>query len=157
MSRHERYGTRSLVYSKWHRFYLGDQEKMIDLDDVEYCHEPGCSKPLVLIEIARDIGQANKPTTVLRRLAEASSTLALCVLYTVAEDVDEQTGCRCEPRHEIPGCNHGITRFRIRRVWPSRSGGQSWIKMTPEQYRDRLRAVRTNHLAAEHIPWEAAG
>ena len=155
MSRHERYATRSLVYSKWHRFYLGDSEQMIDLDGVEYCGVRGCNKPLCLIETARDVGQSNKPTSVMRELAkQAGGMLAICVLYRIAEGIDDQLGCACEPRNVDQTCNHGITRFRVRKVWPSPV--RKWTVMTPEEFRDRLRAVRMNHLAAEHHTWEVA-
>lgn len=155
MSRYERYGTRSLVYSKWHRFYLGDAEPMIDLDGVEYCNERGCNRPLVLVETARDVGQANKPTTVLKRLAEQSGVLALCVLYKVADDVDHDSGCPCEPGSANPNCDHGITRFRVRRIYPP-GAPRMWQVMTPEDFRDRLRTVRLNHVASEHKTWEVA-
>lgn len=152
MSRYERYGTRSLVYSKWHRFFLGDAEPMIDLDGVEYCSEKRCSKPLVLIETARDVGQKNKPTTVLRRLSESSGVLAICVLYTIADGINEEAGCPCDERSVHDECEHGITRFRVRRVWPSPNS--LWTVMTPEQFRDRLREIRMHHIAAEHSTWE---
>lgn len=153
MSRYERYGTRSLVYSNWHRFYLGDHEPMIDLDGIEYCAEKGCGMPLVLIETARDVGQRIKATTVLKKLAEASRVTAICVLYTVADGIDEQTGCGCTPKAVRDYCDHGITRFRVRQIWPSPK--PLWTVMTPEQFRDRLRAKRLNHLADFHRAWEA--
>lgn len=157
MSRYERYGNRSLVYSKWHRFFMDDSEPMIDLDAIEYCAQRGCNKTLALIETARDIGQANKPTTVLRRLAESSQVLALCVLYKVAENADPAEGCGCQPGAVIPNCAHGITRFRVKRIWPPPNGKASlWIIMSPESYRERLIQVRMNHIAAEHQTWEAA-
>ena len=155
MSRYERYSARSLVYSKWHRFYLGDAEPMIDLDGVEYCAERGCSKPLILIETARDIGQMNKPTTVMRELAkQAGGILALCVLYTIADGIDPEKGCSCIPGGVVDGCEHGISRFRVRKAWPSPTS--LWTVMTPEEFRDRLRTVRMHHLAAEHQTWETA-
>ncbi|HEX4103848.1 MAG TPA: hypothetical protein VHY21_25465 [Pseudonocardiaceae bacterium] len=154
--RDEKYGTRSLVYSKWHRFYLGDLEPMIDLDGIEWCPEKGCSKPLVLIETARDVGQANKPTTVLRQLADMSKVLALCVLYRVSETANSATGCACEPRKRITACDHGISRFRVRRVWPPppKGGHRHWKVMTPEEFRDRLREVRMAHIDTEHRLWD---
>lgn len=154
MSRYERYGTRSLVYSKWHRFFLGDQEPMIDLDGVEYCMERGCFKPLALVETARDVGQAMKPTTVLRRLAERSQVLALCVLYTITPGTDEDTGCPCKRGAVLDDCTHGIDSFRVRRVWPPPPNPRSWARMTPEQFRDRLRQLRLDHYANEHKAWE---
>lgn len=155
MSRYERYGTRSLVYSKWHRFFLGDREPMIDLDGIEYCTERSCSRPLVLIETARDVGQASKPTTVLRRLAEQAGVLALCVLYLPAEGVDLESGCTCEHGRVNDQCSHGIVQFRVRRVWPPPENWQ-WQVMSPEEFRARLLQVRLSHVAAEHRAWEAA-
>lgn len=155
MSRYERYGTRSLVYSKWHRFYLGDHEPMIDLDGVEYCAERGCFKPLALIETARDVGQPSKSTTVLRRLAEQSGVLALCVLYAIIPGTDEDVGCMCKRGAMLDDCQHGISAFRVRRVFPDPPAGhRGFYRMSPEQFRDRLRVVRTNHFATEHQLWE---
>lgn len=57
-------------------------------------------------------------------------------------------------RHIDPACSHGITRFRVRKVWPS--PGTLWTAMSPEEFRDRLRAVRMAHIAAEHTTWEVA-
>lgn len=151
MSRHERHGTRSLIYSKWHRFYLGDNEPMIDLDGVEYCAQ--CSQPLVLIETARDVGQSFKGTSVLRKLAEKSGLLALCVLYLPSEWADDN-GCRCAPRAIVAGCDHGIARVRVQRIYPP--AARQWEAMTPDEYRDRLRTVRMNHLAAHHQTFGAA-
>ena len=158
MSRHERYGSRSLVYSKWHRFYCGDAEPMIDLDAVEYCHQKGCFKPLVLIETARDIGQASKSTYVLKQLATQSGVLALCVLYRIGQGVDEEHGCKCRDGDTVPDCDHGIERFRVRRVWPlwDKPGRQPWKLMTPAEYHDRLIATRMDHIATEHLAWEVS-
>lgn len=156
MSRDERFGTRSLIYSKWHRLYLGDAEPMIDLDGVEYCAEKRCNKALILVETAMDIGQRNKPTTVMRELAkQAGGVLAICVLYRIRDGIDPAAGCPCkDSRNFDPDCDHGITRFRVRRVWPSPT--QLWTVMTPEEFRDKLRAVRMNHIAAEHTTWDVA-
>lgn len=156
MSRHERYGTRSLVYSKWHRFYCGDAESMIDLDAVEYCDRAGCFKPLILIETARDVGQSSKPTYVLRQLASQSGVMALCVLFRVSPGADQEGGCGCREGAVVPGCDHGVDRFRVRRIWPpwDRPGRQPWKLLTPEEYHERLVAVRMNHVATEHLAWD---
>jgi len=64
MAEREKYGVRSLEYSRWHRTdsvhrFLGLERAhhlpMIDLDALEYCRL--CSQPLLLIETARDVGQ----------------------------------------------------------------------------------------------------
>lgn len=163
MSRYERFSSRSLVYSKWHRLYLGHAEPMIDLDAVEYCSVRGCNKPLVLIETARDVGQAVKPTTVLRNLATASGVLALCVLYTISDGAHEATGCPCQPPRDIrSGCDHGISQFRVRKIWSELVNEADaariypWKTMTPDEFRTRLRVVRRSHIEAEHGPWEFA-
>jgi hypothetical protein len=149
----ERHGTRSLVYSHWHRFFMADGEPMIDLDAVEYCSEKGCSRPLVLIETALDCGQAVKPTTVLRRLAERSSLMAICVLYRPSSGSPDIT-CPCTEKDVNPDCDHGIDRFRVKRVWPDPQ--TKFVIVTPEQYVQRLRDIRLGHLSAEHTDWGVA-
>lgn len=90
MSDVEKYGTRDLTYSHWHRVsstgrFLSDFEAwglgMIDIDDVEYCRH--CSEPLACIETAVDIGQASKCGKVTSRLAEKAGLPAYTVLYRV--------------------------------------------------------------------------
>lgn len=153
MSRHERYGTRSLVYSRWHRFYMGDAEPMIDLDAIEYCHEKTCWKTLILIETALDKGQSFKNCTVLRNLAMESGKLAICVLYRSTSGTPD-TSCGCTEALISPDCDHGIDRFRIKRVWPDPQ--KKFGIVTPEQFRDRIREIRINHMADEHRDWGAA-
>jgi len=67
----ERFGTRDLTYSGWHRTdstkrYIGREKayelSYIDIDAVEYCRI--CCQPLLLIELARDVGQKHKNHTV---------------------------------------------------------------------------------------------
>lgn len=153
MARHETVGKRSMVYSHWHRFYMADGEPMIDLDAVEYCSERGCARPLVLIETALDRGQSFKATTVLQRLAQRSSVMAICVLYRPSSG-DPDIVCPCTARDVNPDCDHGIDRFRVKRVWPDPQ--RSFSVVTPSQYVDRLREIRLAHLTAEHSDWGAA-
>lgn len=149
--RWEQTGQRSLVYSHWHRLYLGHDEAMIDIDAAEYCRR--CSKVLALIETARDGGRA-KSATVLGQLARQAGVLALCVLYTIADPTDqERGGCLCEPNRLAADCPHGITRFRVKKVWPDPQ--KLYVAMSPEEFRDRLRAYRMHHIADEHTAWEA--
>ncbi len=101
MSRHERYGTRDLTFSRWHRT-LSNDATCIDLDFCEYCNH--CKKPLALIETARDVGQAFKPTTILRELAKQADIPAWLILYTIREDSP-----------------HGIGSCKIKSVWPNSS------------------------------------
>jgi hypothetical protein len=111
MSRWERYGTRDLTYSNWHRFALPDDAGMIDLDGIDYCRR--CSMPVAAIETARDVGQAFKATTVTEIVARCLNVPAWLVLYTPAA-----SPCACEPDHPAPGCNHGLASMRVRRVYP---------------------------------------
>ena len=130
MSLKERTGTRDLTYSRWHRpesigRYLDRRTAAtldyIDLDAVEYCH--GCRTPLALIETARDVGQADKPSTVTRRLADRSDLPAYVVLYTVVED--------------------DISAFRVKRVAPLTDDG--WLPMDPPTYALMLASLRAAH------------
>ena len=98
MSLQERYGTRDLTFSKWHRPpNLPDFCSAIDIDFLEYCSV--CGKPLALIETARDVGQPYKPTTVLKRLSVVSGIPAYLILYKIELAV-------------IGNC-------RVKRVWPN--------------------------------------
>ena len=146
MSRYERYGTRSLVYSHWHRFYMGDDEPMIDLDGIEYCSRKECREALVLVETALDVGQGFKATSVLERLSQQSGVMAICVLYRSTTPTPNEV-CGCREGLVNPDCDHGIDRFRVRRVWPDPT---PFGLMTPEQYRDRIREIRMAHLAMKH-------
>lgn len=79
MSRQERYGTRDLSFSAWHREIDGDLD-WIDLDYCGYCHE--CKRPLFLMELAQDKGQKFKTTTVTRNLANMAGIPAMLVFYS---------------------------------------------------------------------------
>ncbi len=120
MSRHERYGTRDLAYSAWHRT-LDDELTYIDVDACEYCSR--CRQPLALIETARDVGQSFKATSVLRALATLCGLPAFLVLYEVGESAD-------------------VSQFRVRTVAP-RQG--HWKVLSPDQYANGLRALRQHH------------
>lgn len=156
MSRYERHGSRSLVFSKWHRLFLADDEPMIDLDGVEYCAT--CREPLVLIEVARDVGQSWKPTTVMERLARRSNIAAWCLLYTVSAESDDQSGCACTPPRWISAdCDHGISGFRARRVFspdpsvrPTNSGRPWDERVSPAMVRASLSEIRRMHDVEVH-------
>lgn len=111
MSRDERYGTRDLTFSRWHRYALPDRVTAIDLDMIEYCQR--CRMSLCLIETARDVGQPGKPTLVMAELARAANVIAVCILYT-----PDGTECTCQRQKKVPGCRHGIEKVRFRRVYP---------------------------------------
>jgi hypothetical protein len=95
VSENERTGTRSLLYSKWHRtaslqrFVAPIQAfacSMIDIDDCEYCRS--CGEPLALIEVQQS--KANpKPAKVTARLARMASIYAYSVSCWPTEDGDD--------------------------------------------------------------------
>ena len=91
----ERYRTRDLTYSAWHRRlstrrFVGIERAqslaMIDLDaalHVEY--DDGTKALVALIETALDIGQRFKSATVTMRLAMLSVLPCYCVLYSYSK------------------------------------------------------------------------
>ncbi|MBU0599041.1 hypothetical protein KKF61_08730 [Patescibacteria group bacterium] len=121
MSRKERYGTRDLTYSAWHRL-LDDSLTYIDIDDVEYCQR--CRQSLALIETAQDVGQPFKATIVTRRLAQRAQVPAFLVFYRKAD-----MGL--------------IDQFRIRQIYPTYSQQDQII--APPDYAALLMKLRTNH------------
>lgn len=127
--RQEKYGTRDLTYSKWHRT-LDDELTYIDLDCIEYCAD--CKHPLVLIELARDVGQSYKATTVMRNLASKAGLPAYLVFYRVSN-----------------GDLGPIDLFRVKQVSPTFD--QEQRKMTPDEYSQFLRSFRGQHQCRKPI------
>jgi len=123
MSRFERYGTRDLTYSKWHR-RLEDFVTCIDLDSCEYCQK--CREPLVLIEIAQDVGQTFKATPVMRKLARQAKLPAYLVFYKKSNDDFTL-----------------ISQFRMRQVYPIYDSQDKIL--SPEIYANFLRHFHLNH------------
>lgn len=111
MSRHERYGTRDLTFSGWHRT-LPDYCTAIDLDFLEYCQK--CRHPLALIELARDVGQAHKPTTVMENLAKKAGIPAFLIMYSLGEN--------------------GLGQCRVARIYPDKTAlyvaSLEWVAQT---------------------------
>lgn len=97
MSREERYGTRDLAFSAWHRKIPRDDFTWLDIDHCAYCND--CKQVIFFAELAQDVGQSFKATTVTRNLANRLGVPALLIFYTV-EDGE-------------------VTRFRIRRIAPT--------------------------------------
>jgi hypothetical protein len=118
VSRDERYGTRDLTFSRWHRYALPDRVTAIDLDMIEYCRR--CRMPLCLIETARDVGQEAKPTLVMERLATVANVVAVCILYTPSGE------CCCRSGSRDADCHHGIEKVRFRRVHPIDEPFDTW-------------------------------
>ena len=128
--RHERYHTRDLAYSAWHRAdsirrYVGDawanELTYIDIDGLEYCR--ACREPLCLIELARDVGQTDKTTRVLVKLGERADLPVVLALYST---------------------NGGdITGFRVKRRRPD--GERAWRHMSAGEFAAMLVELREGH------------
>jgi hypothetical protein len=116
---------------------------MIDLDGIIFVEYQDQSKePLALVEIAVDIGQPIKPSTVTKKLAQrCTPTLpALTVLYKLSD----------RPNPTKPHLND-IESFRVRRLWPEPE--TKWERLTPKQWADRLVVIHQwseNRLNSEY-------
>jgi len=130
--REERYNSRDLCFSNWHRYQLNEFLKATDLDFMEWCHR--CYSPLALIEIARDVGQESKFTAALRRLA-AMSGLPLYLVFYVSNGKKMRKA--------------RVLSLRVSRIFPVKSGE---IKLTPNQYELFLVLLRDRHKCFDSVP-----
>lgn len=133
MAQKERYGSRGLEYSAFHRtnsicrylpFKVAIKLSQIDLDCIVYVEYEDDGKHillLALIETARDVGQQRKCTEVTLALGRKAKLEVYTVLYRLA-----QTANPADARYR------DIDEFRMRRVWPSPE--QSWRMLKPEEY-----------------------
>jgi len=136
----ERYGTRDMTYSAWHRRmstrrFVGIEKaqtlSMIDLDGALYVEfDDGSKEPIALIETAQDVGQMNKPVTVTTKLAQRSGLPCYCVLYKCSKKVNP-----ADPTWP------DIDYFRIKRVWPKPD--KNWRIVQPNEWADALIKIRS--------------
>ena len=115
MSRYERWGTRDMTFSAWHRT-LPDWCTAIDLDFLEYCQR--CREPLALIELAQDVGQGFKATAVMEALSRRSGVPSFLILYK-------------KDKGSLGEC-------RMARIWPDRT---RLYKRTAEQVGESLKRI----------------
>lgn len=136
MTQEERYGTRDLTYSAWHRQhstkrFLGLERAnllhMIDGDAIEY--DANSKRPLAIFETARNIGQF-KSTTVTANIGRLAGIRAYVTLYTLADEPN--------PANEK---FQDIASFRVRRLVPSST---DWRTMTPQEYANFLESLRND-------------
>lgn len=118
------------VFNNWHRYALDDDATMIDIDALEYCRR--CRAPLAFMETAQDVGQAIKPVTVLRALANITKVETYVVLFSV----DEAARARKD-------WVHACTSFRVRRVYPEPETG--WAVMDPASMTSFISGLRHRH------------
>jgi hypothetical protein len=143
MSQEERFGTRDLSYSIWHRArsigrFVGEERAatlgMIDLDGVMFLeYEDGSREPLALIELAMDTGQREKVAVVMKRLAQRCSPQlpAFVVLYRLSDKPNPAS-----PQHR------DIAMFRVRRLCPEPETG--WMLFTPQTWAAKLLSLRAH-------------
>lgn len=144
MAQEERFGTRDLTYSAWHRRmslrrFIGIESAqtcaMIDLDARMWVEcEDKTYRPLMLIEEARDVGQSFKNGTMIKNEARRGAPCgedipAFIVLYTPAN----------EPNPADKKCAD-IRVFRIRRVWPDPE--TDWETISPDEWAKRILKLR---------------
>jgi hypothetical protein len=146
----EKYGTRDLSYSAWHRAasirrYVGWERAqlltMCDADSVlllEY--SLGDKAPLCLIEAAADYGQ-EKPATAIAKLARRAGIPAFVVLY--------QRSLLPNPADRRW---RDLRAFRIKRLWPKPEN--KWRRITPSEWAQGL--VRIRAWSAKRLDMEAA-
>lgn len=120
----ERYGTRDLCFSGWHRT-LHESLKCQDVDFFEYCHR--CGKAVALIETAQDVGQKYKYVTPLRKLAKECSLPAFLVFYK---------------GNGKPPPESRVFSIRAKRIYPRYS---EEIVLTPKQYERFLIELRISN------------
>ncbi len=144
MSNWERFGTRDMSLSKWHRQMLrqqaataaeGEECGMIDIDWLEFCAR--CRTNLFLVEAARDIAKLRKVAHQTARLAVAANIPAYIVLYTPTDE-----DCPATHRCRRDGCSHGISEFRVRQIAPDEG---DWRAESPIAFADFVLEIHRAH------------
>lgn len=142
MSLEERFHTRDLTYSIWHRprsigRFVGQSTAvtlgMIDLDGIIYLeYDNGTKEPIALIEYARD-KKENKPASVMKRLAMrcVPKLPAFVVLYTPSTERNP-----ADPNYQ------DISMFRVRRVCPEPETRFEYF--SPKMWAEKLVSLRAH-------------
>lgn len=139
MSDTEIYGERDLTYSEWHRIgsikrFVGVEHArslaMIDIDMVFYVeYEDSTKEPICLIEVAQDVGQPNKPSTITRRLAEKANIYAYTVLYTRSKTA----------KNPVAKQWPDVEKLRVKEIYPRKT---SWKELSPAEWAYALLNMR---------------
>jgi hypothetical protein len=154
MPRLEISGSRSWAWSVFHRC-LPRPACMIDLDYVECCRY--CHTPLIVAELARDMGQNDKPSSIVRNLAHRASIVGLLIYYqeeAIISAVRETLGYQPEsfPILDYEGLNR-LYRYliaenkpimRVRRVYPPNGNER---QMTTRQFFNEIYEIHKKHEA----------
>lgn len=147
----ERYGTRDLSYSAWHRpasirRFVGWEQaqllSMVDADCVLFLeYHERTKEPLALIEAAIDVGQEYKAATAITRLARRARIPAYLVLYQRSAEPNP-----ADPRMA------DVSAFRIKRLYPRAE--MTWRTVPPAQWAAAILRIRA--WAARRLDVEAA-
>ena len=154
MSQEERYGTRDMSYSAWHRRnsirrYVGIEAAqtlaMIDLDGslwIEY--DDKTKEPVALVETAMDVGQWGKPCTVTRNLAKRANMPCFVLLYKLS----------ATRRNPADTAYFDVESLRVKRVYPEPEDRQ-WSILTPDAWARMLITIRRQGAATIDRAWIA--
>lgn len=150
MAQEERFGSRNLVYSAWHRrgstgrfvgLEMAQLLSMIDVDHVLWLEvDDETKEPVAIIEEAEDRGQF-KPCSIVINFAKRANIPAVCVLWTPADQPNPAD--MNEP---------DIASFRIQRLWPKTERG--WRNLAPAEYAQvllKMRNIGANQLDTEYF------
>lgn len=159
MSRTERFSNRDWAWSVFHRS-IPHPARMIDLDYIEYCNI--CSKPIVLGEVARDVGQNNKATTVLKRLCCDADAVGIRIFYKREPILQAVSMTLHEPApNEMPS----LDKDQLAEVWNFLSTNQQPIlrikliypenkhterQMTAKQFQEQIYRLHAEHDVKHH-------
>lgn len=135
----ERYAVRDISYSAWHRArsisrFVGLERAqslcMVDVDTVLFLEvDPALREPLALIEVAKDVGQIDKPASAMARLAANAGIAAYVALYSTGESPNPAD----YRARDIVG-------FRVKRLWPRPEA--QWRCLTPAEWAKALVNIR---------------
>jgi hypothetical protein len=154
MPRLEIYGSRSWAWSVFHRC-LPRPACMIDLDYVECCRY--CHSPLIVAELARDKGQDDKATSIVRNLAQKANIIGLLIYYREEAIVGAVTDTLGYQPESFPILdNEGLNRLyqclvagdkpilRVRRVYPPNGNER---QMTTREFFNEIYEIHKRHEA----------
>ena len=144
MSQEEKYGSRDLTYSAWHRRmslqrFIGIEAAqtcaMIDMDAQTWVEcEDNTFRPLMLIETAMDVGQSFKTGTLTKNEASRGAKCgedipAYVCLYTPGQTTNP-ADCKWPD----------IEKFRVKRLWPEPE--TDWKELTPAEWARKIVEIR---------------
>jgi len=155
MSAKEEYGTRDLSYSRWHRrdsikrFIDEENAKKLSKIDVDVCifveYADNLKIPLLLIEVAMDVGQEYKTATVTKSLANRAGIPAFVLLYKISKTQKNPANTENEEYFDIKSFRYKS----IGAVSPTGFIDREWVFVTPQDWGKLL--VRARDFSAKKL------